>query len=217
MTPGRMSAADRRQDLLAAARRLFLDGGYRGTTTLAVAEAGGVSEALLLKHFGTKQALFREAMAEPVVTMLQEAVAANWERVVSGSFDTVADHLVRLREFGVGWAGLIREHGPLLLALLRESNDFPDVAAQVGEMVAAVVDQVAGSLAALTAGEEYVDFDARVATYAGLAAMGVAAVAGPDIDSYMDKFVTMLMFGLLSPTGRQRSGAERVVARSASG
>ena len=202
-----MKAQDRRDHLGDVARGLFVTNGYRGTTTLAVAEAAGVSEALLLKHFGTKEALFREAIAEPVVSVLEQAVDANRDRVRQGSMQDVADHLSGLTTFGVGWAGLVRQHGPLLLALLREANEFPDVARQVADMVGAVVDQVADSLAALTEGEDYVDFDVRVATYAGLAGMGAAALAGQDIESYMERFVPILMFGLLSPLGRERLGA----------
>jgi AcrR family transcriptional regulator len=54
----RLSAPERREAILAAVRRVFADKGFHGTTTRELAEAAGVSEALLFKHFPTKEALF---------------------------------------------------------------------------------------------------------------------------------------------------------------
>ncbi len=41
-----------------AVRRVFAEKGFDGTTTRALADAAGVSEALLFKHFPNKEALF---------------------------------------------------------------------------------------------------------------------------------------------------------------
>src|SRR5437588_3602774 len=54
----KLSAEERRAAITQAAQRVFADKGFHGTTTRALAEAAGVSEALLFKHFPTKQALF---------------------------------------------------------------------------------------------------------------------------------------------------------------
>jgi AcrR family transcriptional regulator len=45
-----------------AARALFLQHGYRGTTVRAVAAAAGVDSALISYHFGSKQGLFGQSM-----------------------------------------------------------------------------------------------------------------------------------------------------------
>lgn len=45
-----------------AARKLFLERGYRGTTVRAIAAAAGVDSALIGYHFGSKHGLFAEAM-----------------------------------------------------------------------------------------------------------------------------------------------------------
>ncbi|OYO02294.1 TetR family transcriptional regulator [Propionibacteriaceae bacterium ES.041] len=47
----------------AAAHRLFLDRGYRGTTLRAVATEAGVDVAAIGYHFGSKAGLFAAAMA----------------------------------------------------------------------------------------------------------------------------------------------------------
>ncbi|MDQ2649705.1 MAG: TetR/AcrR family transcriptional regulator [Actinomycetota bacterium] len=51
--------------LLEAARDLFSRQDYRSTTTREIAEAAGVAEHLLFRNFGSKAALFREALVIP--------------------------------------------------------------------------------------------------------------------------------------------------------
>lgn len=54
----RMTGEERRQHLIRAAIKLFSEKGLRGTTTRELAEAGGVSEALLYQHFETKDEFY---------------------------------------------------------------------------------------------------------------------------------------------------------------
>src|SRR5271168_3957240 len=54
----RLSSEERRDSILKAARVVFAENGFRGTTTRALAGAAGVSEALLFQHFPTKEALY---------------------------------------------------------------------------------------------------------------------------------------------------------------
>jgi len=57
-TASRMSGADRRTAIISAAQRVFIEKGLYRTTTRELAEAAGVSEALLFKHFPNKEALY---------------------------------------------------------------------------------------------------------------------------------------------------------------
>ena len=59
------TARVRREDVLAAARREFLEGGYVGTTLAQIGARVGVSPAALLRHAPTKQSLFDQAMGQP--------------------------------------------------------------------------------------------------------------------------------------------------------
>ena len=52
-----------RDDLLAAAARVYAEAGYRGATTRRIALAAGVNEITLFRHFGSKDALLREALS----------------------------------------------------------------------------------------------------------------------------------------------------------
>jgi AcrR family transcriptional regulator len=57
-TPAKMSSEDRRTAIIRTARRVFVEKGFHRTTTRELAEAVGVSEALLFKHFPSKEALY---------------------------------------------------------------------------------------------------------------------------------------------------------------
>lgn len=56
--PGRMSGDQRREQILQTAVSLFSVRGFSGTTTKEIATAAGVSEAMVFKHFASKDALF---------------------------------------------------------------------------------------------------------------------------------------------------------------
>jgi AcrR family transcriptional regulator len=54
----KLTGQERRAAIIKAVRRVFADKGFDGTTTRELADAAGVSEALLFKHFPNKEALF---------------------------------------------------------------------------------------------------------------------------------------------------------------
>src|SRR5712671_6958296 len=51
-----------RNEILAAAAEVFAHHGFRGSTTRRIADAAGVNEITIFRHFGSKEALLREAM-----------------------------------------------------------------------------------------------------------------------------------------------------------
>src|SRR4051812_9447382 len=55
---GRMCADERRLQIVRVAMRLFSQRGFRGTTTKEIAQAAGVSEAIIFRHFATKEELY---------------------------------------------------------------------------------------------------------------------------------------------------------------
>ncbi len=57
-TSTRLSTEERRAAILEAIRSVFAEKGFHGTTTRELAEAAGVSEALLFKHFPSKEAMY---------------------------------------------------------------------------------------------------------------------------------------------------------------
>jgi AcrR family transcriptional regulator len=103
----RDSAATRRA-LLAAGRELFAGAGYEGTTVRAVAERAGVNQALLFRHFGSKEGLFAEAVTGQALDLLhdgppEQVLPRTLAAILAtddGSADDVALFLAALRSAG---------------------------------------------------------------------------------------------------------------------
>jgi AcrR family transcriptional regulator len=72
VTATRRPRGEPRRLLLDAARELFARQDYRSTTTREIADAAGVAEHLLFRHFGSKAALFREALVVPFTTLVDD-------------------------------------------------------------------------------------------------------------------------------------------------
>lgn len=68
MSTPRLTSDLRREQILDAARGCFARTGFAGTTTKSVAQAAGISEGLLFRHFSTKAALYAEILAEACET-----------------------------------------------------------------------------------------------------------------------------------------------------
>jgi AcrR family transcriptional regulator len=64
----RLSGEERRAEIIGTARRLFAEKGFHATTTRELAAAAGVSEALLFKHFPSKEALYAAMMDNCLAT-----------------------------------------------------------------------------------------------------------------------------------------------------
>ncbi|MCW0217197.1 MAG: TetR/AcrR family transcriptional regulator [Prosthecobacter sp.] len=57
-SPIRLPSDERRERILDSALRVFADRGFHGATTRELAKAAGVSEALMFRHFPTKEDLY---------------------------------------------------------------------------------------------------------------------------------------------------------------
>jgi AcrR family transcriptional regulator len=84
-----------RKLLLDAARKLFARQDYRSTTTREIAASAGVTEHLLFRYFGSKAALFREALVLPFTSFIDE-FGRTWQAVVPEETDEeeLAGHFV---------------------------------------------------------------------------------------------------------------------------
>ena len=67
----RLTGAERRQEILAAAQSVFAASGLGGARTSQIAEAAGVAESMLYKHFTSKRDLFYAAVTQPVAEFVQ--------------------------------------------------------------------------------------------------------------------------------------------------
>lgn len=66
----RLSAEERRRQILVAARKVFIEHGLNGTRTKDLAKEAGVNEATLFLYFKTKEEIFDEAITEPLRTLI---------------------------------------------------------------------------------------------------------------------------------------------------
>jgi AcrR family transcriptional regulator len=97
----RMRKADRKRQLLAHAKQLFVTHGYQDTTTEKIARAAGVSEPVLYRHFESKKALFLEVLEE-----IRAATLQRWHTETGG----LADPLAKLHAIADMYLGTTREH-----------------------------------------------------------------------------------------------------------
>src|SRR5271155_552015 len=67
--PARMPGEDRRRQLLRVAIDSFARNGFSGTKTKDIAAAAGVSEAILFRHFVSKEDLYHAILDEKEATM----------------------------------------------------------------------------------------------------------------------------------------------------
>ncbi len=68
MASARLSGEERRRQIIEAAASLFSRRGFGGTTTREVAEAAGISEPTIFKHFATKEDLYAAIIEAKVTT-----------------------------------------------------------------------------------------------------------------------------------------------------
>lgn len=76
----RLSADERRDDIIEAAIAAFAAGGLTGTSTQAISESVGISQPYLFKLFGTKNKLFLAAydrVCDRLDAVLETAAAAH--------------------------------------------------------------------------------------------------------------------------------------------
>lgn len=70
---GRLSAPERRAQVLEVARRVLSDRGFHGTTMTDIAVAAGVTKPVLYQHFASKRDLYRTVL-EDIGRRLEAAV-----------------------------------------------------------------------------------------------------------------------------------------------
>jgi AcrR family transcriptional regulator len=113
--------------LLDAARDLFARQDYRSTTTREIAHAAGVTEHLLFRNFGSKAALFREALVVPFVSFVDD-FGQTWQSVIPEETDE--QELTRL--FVSQLYDVFVEHKGLLLTLMASENLSDEEQADAG-------------------------------------------------------------------------------------
>lgn len=77
-----MSAAERRESILAAATRVFARGSYASATTAAIAKEAGITEPVLYHHFKGKAALYGACLVQA-----WDSLRGRWEAILETESD----------------------------------------------------------------------------------------------------------------------------------
>jgi AcrR family transcriptional regulator len=99
----RLTGEERRREIVRVAVKLFSQRGFRGTTTKEIAQAAGVSEAIIFRHFATKEELYRaiidhvscEGGIEDPCDIVGDAISRKDDRAV---FEGLAFHALEHHE-----------------------------------------------------------------------------------------------------------------------
>lgn len=75
-TPKKRHSENKEADILHAAEREFLSKGFAGARTTSIAEAAGVTHAMLHYYFRTKELLFERILGEKLQLMSQSVLTA---------------------------------------------------------------------------------------------------------------------------------------------
>lgn len=87
MPAARMASEERRQQIVRVAMRLFSQRGFRGTTTKEIAQAAGVSEAIIFRHFATKEELYAAILDHKACTRHMDDVCVEVEEAIKRGDD----------------------------------------------------------------------------------------------------------------------------------
>ncbi|HKE73388.1 MAG TPA: helix-turn-helix domain-containing protein [Acidimicrobiales bacterium] len=113
--------AERKQQLLDAAARLFAEQGYAATRVVDIVEAAGVAKGLFYWYFDNKEALFRELASE---------IRRRLRRQQAAAIDDEAAALVRILQGTVASVRFMAENAPFFSLLEVEGRNVSDVLRQ---------------------------------------------------------------------------------------
>jgi AcrR family transcriptional regulator len=105
-----------RDQLLDAAARLYAEAGYRGATTRRIAVAAGVNEITLFRHFGSKDALIREAIARAGSSKVPQLLP-----------EAPRDPARELKEWARAHIAELRERRSLIRTCMGEIEEHPGI------------------------------------------------------------------------------------------
>jgi AcrR family transcriptional regulator len=113
---GYTGAMSVRDQLLDAAARLYAEAGYRGATTRRIAVQAGVNEITLFRHFGSKDALLREAISRAGPTTVTAVLP-----------ESPREPFRELRDWAKAHITELRERRSLIRTCMGEIEEHPDI------------------------------------------------------------------------------------------
>ena len=139
MTSARLTASERREQLLGVALKVFAHKGFHNSSMNDVADAAGVTKPVLYQHFDSKRALFVAAL-EAVGEKMIDAIRAATHEAASGRDKTTAGMVAYFQ-----W---VKDDPDAFMLLFgsgtRRDEEFAAVSARIekttAEMIAPLID-----------------------------------------------------------------------------
>lgn len=194
-----------RKLLLDTARARFARQDYRSTTTREIAAAAGVTEHLLFRNFGSKAALFREALVLPFTDFVEE-FGRTWRSVVPEATDE--EELAR-RFVGQLYNVFVDHRGLLLTLMASEALTEEEKAdagiAEIRRAITALGQISAEGMHLRGLRSDHPDLPAysTVAMIAGMAALRSTyfGTAPPSRETIVDELIQAILHGFLHRNG----------------
>lgn len=194
-----------RKLLLDTARARFARQDYRSTTTREIAAAAGVTEHLLFRNFGSKAALFREALVLPFTDFVEE-FGRTWRSVVPEETDE--EELAR-RFVGQLYDVFVDHRGLLLTLMASEALTEEEKAdagiAEIRRAITALGQISAEGMHLRGLRSDHPDLPAysTVAMIAGMAALRSTyfGTAPPSRETIVDELIQAILHGFLHRNG----------------
>ncbi len=187
--------------LLESARTLFARQDYRSTTTREIAEGAGVLEHLLFRQFGSKAALFNEAVVVPFMALVED-LNAGWE-----SIEPVPENQEAVATAFLGALyDLFLENRGLVLTLWSADALTDEELEETGiveiDRALAILGELGGKgfdILDIEADSQDLAARSTVAMVAGMAAFGATFFGGtrPPRDVVVDELVQATLHGFL--------------------
>ena len=186
---------DIREEILKAAARIYCEAGFRGTTTRRIATEAGVNEVTVFRHFGSKEALLREA------------IGRQWGGggCSPPAPESGGNPVVELQAWARLMTAGLRQMAPLIRTRLGEFEEHPEIVPPRGSPPAQATGALTRYLEQLRdAGLARAEFDPRTAAAMLMAALfadgivreGLPDMFNDDIDRSIDEYVLIFLRGI---------------------
>ena len=207
----RLSAAERRAQIIANAREVFIEQGVNGTRSRDIAQRAGITEAYLYRHFHSKDEIFMLAIDRPIDEMITRLRDESAELAARNDVERV-DVLLRCHELLLA---CMVEIAPLVAAALLSDSGRNDqfytghLIPRLRNVLALVIPDITGY--PLKAFQLDLFVDAMIGIHLTIALEALLENEPVDVPSVARQVTTMFAVGVARPDAPGRRGAAKAV------
>ena len=148
----------KKEEILNAAEREFMQQGYAGARTVSIAKRAGVGHPLLHYHYKTKKELFKFVVLRKI-DLLRQTVMMSWDESDSGFLEKLSATIGRHFDF-------VKENADYLRFQFQEMELYPeiftDIQTKTAEEMNHFLEKLQGEIDKATAKGEILPISARL-------------------------------------------------------